>query len=72
MNAHESLILSVRRLRALLAKERGVDEESQGAYDALERALRDEQPLGSTLAHLASRACLAGDLAHAAHQEVRS
>lgn len=59
-------------LRRLLAKERGVDEESQGAYAALERALRGEQPLGATLAHLASRACLAGDLAHAAHQEVRS
>lgn len=52
------------RLRALLREERGIDKQSEGDYQALERALRGEQPLLATLAYLAGRPCLAGDLAH--------
>lgn len=60
------LVTALDCLRLLLAKERGIDKQSEGDYQALERALRGEQPLLATLAHLAGNPCLSGDLAHEA------
>ncbi len=59
-------------LRKLLREERGIDDQAEGDYQALERALRGEQPLGATLCYLASRPSLIGRLAHEADKKVRS